>query len=307
MTTGRLPRGRARRGAVGERPVRPGGQALIDGVFMRTDRAWAIARADGTVAVGQFAPPPMGDVPVGRVLGGLAAAMRVGVGRGLLGSTDRGGDRRRVRRLLLVALVGGEAAVILTGWAPGWLGLPDWASAVAAVLSVLAGLAVVRAVLPAPLWRYHGAEHKAVAAFEQGVDLADVDAVMACSRVHNRCGTNLVVLLAVVGGLLERYALVAQIPLFVLAIGVGAEVVGAAARRPGRRWSVAVLAGGRLLQRYVTTAEPTPAEQAVACRALTACLTEHAALTGTAHSGGSAAPPSAPNCLQNEVGRVRVS
>ena len=287
-------------GKTGDRPVRPGGQALIDGVFMRTHETWAIARADGTVAVGRFAPPAMSEVPVGRVLGGLAAAMRIGVGRGLLGSSPGSESRGQVRRRLLGALVGGEAAVVAAGWAPGWLGLPGWVSPVAAVLSVLAGLVVIRLVLPAALWRYHGAEHKAVAAFEQGVDLTDVDSVLACSRVHNRCGTNLVVLLALIGGLLDRYPLVLQIPLFVLAIGIGAEIVGAAARRPGRRWSVAVLAGGRVMQRFLTTAEPTRAEQAIACRALVACLAEHDASTQP-HSGGSSAPPSAPNRPQNEV------
>jgi hypothetical protein len=36
-----------------------------------------------------------------------------------------------------------------------------------------------------------------------------------------------------------------------------------------------LLFGGRTLQRFVTTAEPTPAEQILGCRALMACLAEH--------------------------------
>jgi hypothetical protein len=52
-------------------------------------------------------------------------------------------------------------------------------------------------------------------------------------------------------------------------------LVTVAALRP--RWlpSRVLLVGGRALQRWVTTAEPTAAEQAVGCHALLACLAEH--------------------------------
>jgi hypothetical protein len=49
-----------------------------------------------------------------------------------------------------------------------------------------------------------------------------------------------------------------------------------AAKYPRFLGSKMLLSGGRLLQRTVTTAEPTAAEQAVACRALMAALDEHA-------------------------------
>jgi uncharacterized protein YqhQ len=69
-----------------------------------------------------------------------------------------------------------------------------------------------------------------------------------------------------------------QVPIFLIALGATVELMSVAARFPRFLGSRLLLVGGRLLQRTVTTAEPTAAEQAVACRALTAALAEHARL-----------------------------
>ena len=284
---------RSRRDHVTTTPLRPGGQALLDGVFMRTDKAWAIARADGSIQVGALPQAPMQDIPVARVLGGLAGALKVGVGKGLLGSPGDAAAKRRIRVRLLLALLVGEVAVVVTGLVASRLGLPFWTKPFTAVLTIVAALTAVRVALPAPLWRYHGAEHKAVAAFEAKVNLDDVDAVLACSRVHNRCGTNLVFLLALSGAVLDGYGLALQLAMFVVALGVGAEMVGAAAKRPDALASKVVVAGGKLLQRHLTTAEPTFAEQAIANRSLQACLAEHAALTALEDQAAAAAADAA--------------
>src|ERR1700694_5715676 len=90
--------------------VRVGGQALPDGVLMRTDRAWAIARADGSVHSGAVPPQHFARIPVLRVLTGLGPALLLGL---------RGGDRtvRRSRpwpriRGVIVA----QAAVLGADW-----------------------------------------------------------------------------------------------------------------------------------------------------------------------------------------------
>ena len=57
----------------------------------------------------------------------------------------------------------------------------------------------------------HGPGHQAI--------LADTDAVMACSRIHDRCGTNLVVLLAVASVAMAAVPGVLQLPLFWKALG----------------------------------------------------------------------------------------
>lgn len=264
--------------------VKVGGQALADGVLMRTNRAWAIARADGSVEVGPVPPSPAARIPVLRVVLGLAGALKLAVSRGMLGRGSKGGAEskataRRLNRRFLIVLAGLEAAAF--GMAKVFGDVPGsdhgWTAAVLTVVPWIVTLAVLRLATPSSLWRYHGAEHKAVAAHEAGVDLGDTDEVLKASRVHNRCGTNLVFVMLLLSLLVRGQASgVWQIPLFLGLLGVSAEVITLAAKRPGWMPSRLLLGGGRLLQRWVTTAEPTAAEQAVGCHALLACLAEHA-------------------------------
>lgn len=246
------------RGAV----VKVGGQALVDGVLMRSDRVWAIARADGSVEVGELEPKRFGRVPGLRVLAGIVGGFRLVFARP---------GRRRTDRRLLWALLGIEAVVVAVGWFLGDVAAPAWASIVMSFTTLVA----LRLATPRSLWRYHGAEHKAVAAHEAGVDLGDLQAVLACSRVHNRCGTNLVVVMLLAGALLMGVSPVLQVPAFLALLALSAEVVSLAAKRPRFLVSRLVLVGGRAVQRWLTTAEPTPAEQAVGCRALAAVLAVH--------------------------------
>ncbi|HEX2040023.1 MAG TPA: DUF1385 domain-containing protein [Acidimicrobiales bacterium] len=250
--------------------VKVGGQALADGVLMRTDRAWAIARADGSVEVGSVAPVGrLGRVPGLRVLVGVFRALQLVFGRGL--------RRRRLDRRLLTVVLGLEAVLVAVGLLLPDLGAHGGVWAVAAPWALT--LAVLRLATPRALWRYHGAEHKAVAAHEEGVDMDDTAAVLRCSRLHDRCGTNLVFLMLLFGLLFAGLPGAVQLPAFLGSLAVSAELVTVAASRPRARLSRLLLLGGRAVQRYVTTAEPTPAEQAVACRALAACRAEHHRLT----------------------------
>ena len=253
--------------------VRPGGQALADGVLMRTKLAWAIARADGSVETGPMARTPMGKVPGLRVLAGLAGGLRLGVGRGFFRGRAHGGNRRFLVVLALTEIV---ALGLLFGLGPM---ANEFAPAAAAALSIAAGglaLAIIRRAAPPSLWRYHGAEHKAAASFEAGADPHDVKAALAMTRLHPRCGTNLLVPLAVVGIALSGTSSAVQLIGAAAALGFVAEALALAARTPQTPWARALLGPGLFLQRHVTTAEPTREEQAVACHAMAACLEEHA-------------------------------
>jgi uncharacterized protein YqhQ len=264
------------------KPIRAGGQALADGVLMRTERAWAIARIDGTVEVGAVPENPWAAIPVLRVLRGLGGALKLGIGRGMLRRGAGGGERvarsRRANGRFLIALLGAEAVVALLGFWLQQFDLPRWGTALLTLLPWIAVLSVMRLATVPALWRFHGAEHKAVAAHERGVDLVDTDAVLACPRVHDRCGTNLVFLLALSSLAIATVPTAVQVPMFVMMLGATVELVSLAARRPRFFGSRALLSGGKLLQRAITTAEPTPEEQVVACRSLSAALAEHARL-----------------------------
>jgi uncharacterized protein YqhQ len=235
---------------------------------MRAGQGWAIARADGTVTSGHLAPHRWSDVPVLRVLVGLSRAFSLGMGPRL--------HRRTTGRLrLLGSLVASEAAVIagshLVVRLPGG-GLQP----VQVIAGFLTGLAVFRLVAPRTLWAYHGAEHKAVAAFEAGADLTANGAGARAARVHDRCGTNLLAILAAVSVAVGFLPFLLQLPAIVVSLGLVVELMTVASRRPRFALTRALLAPGRLLQRFVTTSEPDAAQMAVAVRALQAALARHA-------------------------------
>ncbi len=129
------------------------------------------------------------------------------------------------------------------------------------------------------VWMYHGAEHKAVACYEDRHDLI-VDNVRQYSRFHPRCGTAfmfIVILVSIVVfsffgwwapwiNLLIRFALVP------LVAGIAYEIIRLAGRydNPLTR---AIAAPGLWLQR-LTTAEPDDSMLEVAIAALQAVVPE---------------------------------
>lgn len=244
------------------RAVKVGGQALADGVLMRTDRAWAIARADGTVESGACPPNRFAKVPVIRVIAGLTGAMKLGIGRGMLQG------RNKLNRRYLWVMAVAELVLVFMPHVVPWASPSGRYAPVAIFVSWLGILVALRLCTPAALWRYHGAEHKAVSAYEAGCDAGDVGAAMDSPRIHDRCGTNLVVMMVVLAMALSGVAGIWQVPLFLLGLGASVEILNIAGRRPDAAFSRFLLAGGKAVQRHITTSEPTRAEQAIACRAL---------------------------------------
>jgi uncharacterized protein YqhQ len=247
---------------------------------MRTELAWAIARSDGTIERGALPRNRFSAIPVLRVLAGLGGALKLGVVRGMLrkgaGHDARVRGSRRANRRFLLAILAAEGLVLLFGLWMQRFDIPSWGTGLVTLLPWITVLGVMRLATAPSLWRFHGAEHKAVAALEQSIVLDDTRAVLACPRVHNRCGTNLVFLLAVLSLAMAAVPTALQLPMFLVALGATVELMSLAAKYPRFLGSKMLLSGGRLLQRTVTTAEPTAAEQAVACRALMAALDEHA-------------------------------
>lgn len=244
--------------------VRVGGQALVDGVLMRSPRAWAVARLDGTVEVGPVDESRWSRVPVLRVVASLLPALGLGL-RAMAGR--RGGGRARRTGLVLVVVL--VAATFLTPL------LPASPTPLESIAVALATIGAMRMLAPRALWRFHGAEHKAVAAYEAGVAADDVAGALGATRVHPRCGTNLVALLVVPLALLGHLPGAVQVVVALVLLGAAAELLTMSARFPDSLATRALLAPGLLLQRVATTSEPRFAEQAVACRALAACLAEH--------------------------------
>ena len=109
-----------------------------------------------------------------------------------------------------------------------------------------------------PIGRYHGAEHKAVAAYEEYGEVT-FEGARKSSRIHPRCGTNIlsyIILAALLDPLIGWWGY--AILQFIL-ISEAWFILGAT--RP----SIAV---GAFLQRYFTTTEPRRAELEVAVESL---------------------------------------
>ena len=109
-----------------------------------------------------------------------------------------------------------------------------------------------------PIGRYHGAEHKAVAAYEEHGEVT-LEGAQRSSRIHPRCGTNIlsyILLAALLDPLIGWWGY--AVLQFIL-ISEAWFVFGKT--RP----SIAV---GNFLQRYFTTTEPRRAELEVAVESL---------------------------------------
>jgi uncharacterized protein YqhQ len=242
---------------------------------MRTELAWAIARADGSVEIGEVPQNRVGNIPILRVIVGLGSALKLGIVKGLLGDRKANKPAAKSNKRFLQALLGAEVAVGLLAYLITHSHLPGWLHGAAQVIPWIAVLVALRVAAPAAVWRYHGAEHKAVTAHERGIAMDDTASVLTCSRIHARCGTNLVFLMAALGIALQGLPTWQQLPVFLVALGACVELLTLAGRWPTSIPSRLLLAGGRFLQVYVTTQEPGWAEQEIACRALSAAVAEH--------------------------------
>lgn len=255
---------------------RIGGAAFGNGVLMRSPHYWAWAREDGTV----MHRPVRSLLDRHRLLRLPLVRSAVSFGEmiALMISIHARNGWRRIARLLVCIAIWLAAdfglSLLLPHLFPGRyttqqvvLGVADF---VLAVLALHQGLG-------RQVWRYHGAEHKAVNAYEAGADLGDLRSVATFSRIHDRCGSNLAVIAAV---LLALGYVVVSLPmagplgvlLTIAVMIVALELFRQIVRRPRSPVSRVLLAGGKLLQRYVTTREPEPEHLRLACAALTRCL-----------------------------------
>ena len=149
------------------------------------------------------------------------------------------------------------------------LNLAEGALRVATLVGYLA--AIGRSAEMARVFAYHGAEHKAVNAYEHDAPL-EPGAVQTFSRFHLRCGTSFVLMVMLVAvivfSFLGRPPLLWRIALRVGAIplvaGISYEVIRAGGRH---RWLRPVMLLGLWLQR-LTTREPDDRQVEVATRAL---------------------------------------
>jgi len=270
-----------------------GGQAVMEGVMMRSPHwtATAVRRPDGDILTSVqrldslLVRYPWLRLPVLRGIIVLYEALTIGI-RALFFSANAAlGEEEQLTasQIGVSAAVGLALAVGLFFVLPtiGARALDRFLPSVV-LLNLVEGairvsilIAYIGSIARLPdirrVYAYHGAEHKAVNAYEAG-DPLDVAAVRRHSRFHPRCGTSFLLIVMVVAiivfSFLGRPPLVlriaSRVALIPLVAGGSYEIIRAGARY---RWFRPLVAPGMWLQR-LTTREPDEAQMEVAARAL---------------------------------------
>ncbi len=152
------------------------------------------------------------------------------------------------------------------------------------LLLYMAGISLMKDVQR--LFRYHGAEHKSVFAFELKAKL-EPESVKTFSRFHPRCGTSFLlivafvailsfsfidlILLKLLGTLTLPIRLATHLPFIPIVGGLAYEIIKFSARHSTTWWGRILIAPGLLLQK-ITTKEPDAAQIEVALIALRCAL-----------------------------------
>jgi uncharacterized protein YqhQ len=261
--------------------------ALRNGLLIHGPTHWAAAvrDADGKVVVASERKPELAPKLAQRVPGlrgplKLAEAMAVlPLVRRRMPAARLPFEDRRVLAAIGVTLV--ATAALRRRMAGGALR--------EGLVQVLGAAPAVVALGDRDLAAYHGVEHKAIAAYEQGAeDPATVP------KEHDRCGSNLIapMMLLSAGGTVMLERLVERpSPLARAAVGLGGasiavEMFAWSDRNHGAAMAEAFHTPGREIQRHLATKEPTPEQLQVGIAALAEILRVEGA-----HDGQDEPPP----------------
>jgi uncharacterized protein YqhQ len=274
-----------------------GGQAVLEGVMMRGATTWAVAvrDPDGSVKVDVREVPGWAEryrnIPVVRGVMGLVESLGLGYRALTWSANQQVPPEDQVSEkvmgwsvgiaaiafsalfILLPALAGRSLGHLFHGSFPIVEGIARLAIFVVYLLAI-SRLRDIRRV-----FQYHGAEHKAIAAYENDVELTP-ETAQQFSTAHVRCGTNFLLTVMVVAILVYAviprpnllFVIGSRIVLVPLIAGLSYEVIRMAARNMQRAFVRAAMRPGLLLQR-LTTREPDLDQLEVAITSLRAVMT----------------------------------
>lgn len=273
-----------------------GGQALIEGIMMRGPQvtAMAVRHVSGNIIVEDWATqgldkPKWMKLPFIRGIFNFIDSMRYGYkclmrSAELSGledeeeSKDGKGSSGWVMNVLMVlsAVIGIGLAVVLFMWLPAFLfrllsgavpalnhailrGVFEGVFRIALFIGYVAVISLMKDIRR--VFMYHGAEHKTIFCYEQGLPLT-VENIRGQSRFHPRCGTSFMILMLLVGmivsmlipdmnALLRTVFKILTVP---AVVGVGYELIKLAGRK-NNAFTRFISIPGMWMQR-LTTKEP---------------------------------------------------
>jgi uncharacterized protein YqhQ len=253
--------------------LRLGGMALRNGLLIHGPTHWAAAvrGPDGAIQVASEPKPKLAPGLAARAPGlrgplKLAEALAVlPMVRRRLRTARLPFEDRRVVAAIATALLGTAALRRRFGSTALREGLVQAVGALPAIV----------ALLDRDLAAYHGVEHKAIAAYEQGID--DPTGV---PKEHDRCGSNLIapMMLLSAGGtvllerLVDRPGPVARAVVGLGGASIAVEMFAWSDRHHGDPLAEAFHTPGREIQRLIATKEPTAEQLQVGIAALAEIL-----------------------------------
>jgi uncharacterized protein YqhQ len=283
-----------------DQPRYMGGQAVVEGVMMRGESSWAVAvrNPDGGIDIDVHEAPRWAEkyskVPLLRGVTNLAESMSLGMKALSWSANQQVPEEERIGSkgmgiTMAVALVFFAGFFILLP-ALGARGLGSllgiegfWFHVLEGVLVLGIFLGYLTAVGLMPdirrVFEYHGAEHKAIAAYENDVPLTPESAQRFTTQ-HVRCGTNFLLTVLVIAIIVYSVIGRPSLPMLVLSrvvlipviAGIAYEVIRFAAKRMDKRWVRIAMRPGLTLQR-MTTREPSLDQLEVAIASLRAVMT----------------------------------
>jgi len=274
-----------------------GGQAVLEGVMMRGASTWAVAvrDPDGSIQLDVRDVPGWAEryrnIPVVRGVMSLVESLGLGY-RALTWSANQQVPAEEQVSEKVMGWAVGVAAVAfsalfillpaLAGHSLGHLfhgSFPIVEGIARLAIFVVYLLAIGRVRDIRRVFQYHGAEHKAIAAYENGVELTP-ETAQQFSTAHVRCGTNflltVMVVAVVVYSVIPRPNLLvvigSRVVLVPVIAGLSYEVIRLAARNMNRAVVRVAMRPGLLLQK-LTTRPPDLDQLEVAITSLRAVMT----------------------------------
>jgi len=277
-----------------------GGQAVIEGVMMRSPKNWTVAVRDqkGTIHLLReklTELPRVLRLPLVRGVVALFQALSLGI-RAIEFSANKvyeedGGDSMSRLAIFLTMLVafalGIGLFILLPLYATKLLGLVFQGVATSSFLfnfvdGIIRVLIFLCYVLAIGMWKemarifmYHGAEHKVIHAYEKGLELT-LENVRKYSPLHPRCGTSFLMIVMVVSILVFSfipqpwpfmYKFLSRIVFIPLIAGTSFELLKLSAKWDHHPVMHFLITPGLMLQR-LTTREPDDAQLEVALSAM---------------------------------------
>jgi uncharacterized protein YqhQ len=279
-----------------------GGQAVLEGVMMRGPSNWAVAVRKPNGHIAQVCKPiesamarhKLFRLPVVRGVIALGESLAIGfralaISANYAAQEDDGTENEEVETeisrgaIIFAFLVAIGFALMLFKIGPGLLAelLPVdgfWFVLVEGAIrvGVFVGYLALISLLPdlRRVFQYHGAEHKAINAYEAGEEL-EPQIAQRYSLIHPRCGTAFLLWVMVIaifvfaffGRPPIHWLILERILLLPVIAGLAYELIRFAGKHSGNRVVRTLLAPGLWLQR-LTTREPSLEQLEVSVRAL---------------------------------------